>query len=181
MGDNINHVLRHYVKRQLYFQNVTQWPKTQKWDGEALITILLHDNLQSFELKLFLLLVLYCIFIKNSFYFKNIIKSRQKSNNNDLRSSDSLIAKHCNKGPFKKYVLKFWTILDPSLPLCVILCYFPIPLPDKYVLYSMTPPLVPQKINKKRLLIKIWLGLGEFQHFCSKGFYNNAYLTLKYD
>jgi len=44
------------------------------------------------------------------------------------------------KGPFKKYVLEFWTILDPSLHLFVILCYFPIPLPDKYLLYSRPLP-----------------------------------------
>ncbi len=37
------------------------------------------------------------------------------------------------KGPFKKYVLNFWTFLDPSLPLRVILCYFPILLLVKYV------------------------------------------------
>jgi hypothetical protein len=34
-------------------------------------------------------------------------------------------------GPFKKYVLKFWTNLYPSLPQCVILCYSPIPLLTK--------------------------------------------------
>jgi len=90
--------------------------------------------------------------------------------------------KLCFKGPFKKYVLKFWTILDPSLPLSVILCYFPIPLPDKYVLYSKTPPLVPQKINKNRLLIKKTglHGLGELQHVFRKGFYKKAYFTLKH-
>ncbi len=38
----------------------------------------------------------------------------------------TFFALKCNfrkcKGPFKKYVLKFWTLLDPSLSLCVILC-----------------------------------------------------------
>jgi len=40
------------------------------------------------------------------------------------------------KKPFKKYLLNFWTILDPSLPQCVIWCYFPMPLRHKYVLIS---------------------------------------------
>ncbi len=49
---------------------------------------------------------------------------------------------HGYQGPFKKYVLNFWTNLDPSLPSCVIMCYFSIPLLVKYVLNSKTSVII---------------------------------------
>jgi len=49
-------------------------------------------------------------------------------------------------GPFKKYVLNFWTILDPSLPPCVIMCYFLIPHLGGYVLNSKNPHIDGQKM-----------------------------------
>ena len=40
------------------------------------------------------------------------------------------------KGPIKKYVLNFWTILDHSLPACVNILHFPLFLLAKYVLIA---------------------------------------------
>jgi hypothetical protein len=46
------------------------------------------------------------------------------------------------KGLFNKYILIVWTLLvllEPSLPLCVIQCYFIAPLLVKYLLIFNTP------------------------------------------